>query len=54
MEEKRIGPRTSRKDFFLHHVDLDLPALAGIREALSLDDVASAEHIFANAMRENP
>ena len=52
MEEKIIGPRTSHKEFFLQHLKLDLPELAGIREAAEKDDIALADKLFADAMRK--
>lgn len=54
MENKLIGPRTSHKEFFSLHVDLSHPLLAGLREAVEMDDMEQADRIFANAMRNNP
>ena len=54
MEEKIIGPKTSRKEFFGQHINLDLPEFAGIREALEKDDIATCEKLFAAAMRKSP
>ena len=55
MEEKIIGPRTSHEEFFLQHVDLTRPEFSGIREAVEKGDIASADRIFADAMRtKNP
>ena len=55
MEEKIIGPRTSHREFFLEHLNLDMPEFAGIRQAVENDDIALADKIFADAMRyKNP
>ncbi len=54
MEEKIIGPKTARKEFFSQHIDLERPEFAGLKEALAADDIAKCEKIFADAMRNNP
>ena len=54
MEEKIIGPKTSRKEFFSEHLKLDLPEFKGIKEALEKDDIALCEKLFADAMRKSP
>ncbi len=47
------GPRTPRKDFFLHHLDLSIPELAPIRELAENDKIAEAEHVFAEYVRKH-
>lgn len=54
MEVTMIGPRTSHKEFFSEHVDLTLPEFSGIAGAIEKDDIAEADRIFAEAMRNNP
>ena len=55
MEEKIIGPRTSHKEFFTRVIDLSRPEFSGIAEAVANDDIATADKIFADAMRyKNP
>ena len=54
MSEITIGPRTSHREFFEKHVDLALPQFEGIKEALEKDDIALADKIFADAMRNAP
>lgn len=54
MSEITVGPRTSHKDFFEKHVNLDLPQFAGIRDALRANDIALADKIFAQAMKKDP
>ena len=49
-----IGPRTSHREFFEKHVNLEIPELAPIKDALAKDDIAAADKIFADCMRKNP
>ena len=47
------GPRTTRQDFFLHHLDLSIPELAPIRELAEQNKIAEAEHVFAEYVRKH-
>ncbi|MBR4749462.1 MAG: alginate lyase family protein [Abditibacteriota bacterium] len=47
------GPRTPRKEFFLHHLDLSIPELAPIRELAQQDKIAEAERVFAEYVRKH-
>ena len=54
MSELIQGPRTSHREFFEKHLNLELPQFSGIKEALSANDIALADKIFADAMRNDP
>ena len=54
MAEIKEGPRTSHREFFEEHVNLEIPELSGIKEALGKDDIPAADKIFADYMRKSP
>ena len=51
MEQKIIGPKTTREEFYGQRIDLDYPAFKGLREALDKGDIALCDKIFADAIR---
>ena len=54
MAEIKEGPRTGHREFFEEHVNLEIPELSGIKEALGKDDIPAADKIFADYMRKSP
>ena len=45
------GPRTTEEEFFLRHLDTDIPALRAIPDKVRSGDLAAAEQIFAAHVR---